>query len=60
MGIREIAGRDRKWQPADLVNDEVDEVRWLPFAVAARDLTYPHDRAVLRALVQSLVDVDPS
>ena len=43
-----------------VVNDEVDEVRWLPFAVAARDLTYPHDRAVLRALVQSLVDVDPS
>ena len=41
-------------------NSEVDEVRWLAFAAAAEALTYPHDRAVLRALVTSLVDIAPS
>ncbi|OLR91595.1 NUDIX hydrolase [Actinokineospora bangkokensis] len=29
------------------VNDEVDELRWLPPAAAAGLLTYPHDRGVL-------------
>ena len=30
--------------------EEVDEVRWLPIDAAADQLTYPRDRAVLRAL----------
>ncbi|NJC68145.1 NUDIX hydrolase [Planosporangium thailandense] len=38
-------------------NDEVDEVRWLPLAEAARLLTYAHDRGVLAAY-QPLCRVD--
>ena len=38
--------RDGAFQP----NSEVDEVRWVPRASAARELTYPGDRAVLDAI----------
>ena len=31
-------------------NDEVDEVRWLLAADAARLLSYPHDRALVEGL----------
>jgi 8-oxo-dGTP diphosphatase len=31
-------------------NDEVDEVRWLPPAEAARVLSYPHDRRLVEAV----------
>ncbi len=37
-----------------VANDEVDEVRWVPFAEAARLLSYDHDRPVLVKLVQAL------
>ena len=37
-------------------NDEVDEVRWLSFPDAVAQLTYPHDRPVLRALVTTLTE----
>lgn len=40
------------------VNEEVDEVRWLSFPEAVAQLTYPHDRPVLRALVTALTDLD--
>jgi 8-oxo-dGTP pyrophosphatase MutT (NUDIX family)/phosphohistidine phosphatase SixA len=38
-------------------NDEVDEIRWLPVAQAAKLLTYAHDRGVLTAY-QPLSRVD--
>jgi 8-oxo-dGTP pyrophosphatase MutT (NUDIX family) len=38
--------RDGTFQP----NSEVDEVRWVPRASAAQELTYPGDRAVLDAI----------
>ncbi len=31
-------------------NSEVDELRWMPLAEAARALSYEHDRALLRAV----------
>ena len=36
--------------PGFVPNDEVDEVRWCPPAVAATLLTYDHDRALVRRL----------
>ncbi|HEX2577796.1 MAG TPA: NUDIX hydrolase [Aquihabitans sp.] len=39
-------------------NDEVDEVRWLPFPAAVAQLSYAHDRPVLRALVTTLTELD--
>jgi 8-oxo-dGTP diphosphatase len=38
------------WAPGD----EVDERRWLPLADARRQLSYPHDRALLDALAAAL------
>jgi 8-oxo-dGTP pyrophosphatase MutT (NUDIX family) len=35
-------------------DDEVDELRWLPFAEATRLLSYAHDRPVLGALVRAI------
>ena len=31
-------------------NEEVDEVRWMPFEEAARRLSYPHDRELVSRL----------
>ena len=36
-------------------NDEVDELRWLAPAQAARALTYPHDRELVRNAVERLM-----
>lgn len=38
---------------------EVDEIRWLPPAVAVESLTYDHDRALVRAFLRSLVRDEP-
>jgi 8-oxo-(d)GTP phosphatase len=35
-------------------NSEVDEVRWIPLASAARELSYPGDRAVLEGIAPAL------
>jgi 8-oxo-dGTP diphosphatase len=35
-------------------NDEVDELRWLAPAEAARELSYPHDAELVRAAVERL------
>ncbi|SEH86750.1 8-oxo-dGTP diphosphatase [Mycolicibacterium rutilum] len=37
-------------------NDEVDELKWLPVAEAAKQVDYPHDRKVLRHFVKYPVD----
>ena len=42
-----------------VANDEVDEIRWLAFPAAVAQLTYAHDRPVLRALVTTLAMLDP-
>ena len=31
-------------------NEEVDEVRWMPYEEAARQLSYPHDRELMAEL----------
>ncbi|MGE0215911.1 NUDIX hydrolase [Mycolicibacterium sp.] len=38
------------------VNDEVDELKWLPAAAAASALSYPHDRKVLRRFTKLPAD----
>ncbi len=38
------------------VNDEVDDLRWLPAGQAMTALTYPHDRKVLRRFLKSPAD----
>lgn len=35
---------------------EVDQLQWLPIAEATRQLTYPHDRKVLRRFAKKAVD----
>jgi 8-oxo-(d)GTP phosphatase len=42
--------RDGTFQP----NSEVDEVRWVPLSTAARELSYPGDRAILDAIEPTL------
>ena len=42
--------RDGTFQP----NPEVDEVRWVPLSSAARELSYPGDRAILDAIEPTL------
>ena len=42
--------RDGEFRP----NEEVDEIRWVPLADAARLLSYPGDRAILDALDPAL------
>jgi 8-oxo-dGTP diphosphatase len=42
--------RDGTFQP----NSEVDEVRWVPLSSAARELSYPGDRAILDAIEPTL------
>jgi 8-oxo-dGTP diphosphatase len=42
--------RDGAFQP----NSEVDEVRWVPLSSAARELSYPGDRAILDAIEPTL------
>lgn len=37
-------------------NDEVDELKWLPVAEAAKQVDYPHDRKVLRHFEKHPVD----
>ena len=43
---------------AFVANVEVDEARWLPFPAAVAQLSYPHDRPVLRSLVTTLATLD--
>jgi 8-oxo-dGTP pyrophosphatase MutT (NUDIX family)/phosphohistidine phosphatase SixA len=38
-------------------NDEVDDLRWLPAAEAAKQVSYPHDRAVLDEFVRLPADL---
>ncbi|GJF10838.1 putative 8-oxo-dGTP diphosphatase 1 [Mycolicibacterium cyprinidarum] len=38
------------------INDEVDDLQWMPAAQAMRVLTYPHDRKVLRRFLKSPAD----
>jgi hypothetical protein len=35
-------------------NDEVDELRWLAPAEAARELSYPHDAELVRVAAERL------
>ena len=42
--------RDGTFQP----NSEVDEVRWVPLSSAARELSFPGDRAILDAIEPTL------